>query len=70
MMTPAEIESYVDAAARALALPLHAQHRPGVLAFFALAAGFAEIVEKVPLDVQDESAVHFQPVVPPFERLA
>ena len=48
-MTPAEAEQYVDAAAAALALPLRADHRPGVLRYFGLAAGFAALVEAVPL---------------------
>ena len=36
------IEAYVDAAAAALDLPLAPAHRPGVLAYFALAAGLAD----------------------------
>ena len=64
MMTSAEIETYVDAAAVALALPLSAEHRSGVLTFFALAANFAAVVEAVPLDVRTESAVQFLPVAP------
>jgi hypothetical protein len=60
-MTPMQIEAYVDAAAAALDLPLAAEHRPGVLQFFALAAGMADVVDKVPLVPHDESAVHFLP---------
>lgn len=63
-MTPGQIESYVDAAAAALALPLDAAHRPGVLQFFALAAGMAAIVEQVPLAPHDETAVHFTLIGP------
>ena len=36
-MTPSEIETYVDAAAAALQLPLSPLHRPGTLQYFALA---------------------------------
>ena len=39
-MTPAQIETYVDAAAAALDLPLRRDHREGVLRYFALAARF------------------------------
>jgi hypothetical protein len=61
-MSPQQIEAYVDAAASALALPLSAAQRPGVLRFFALAAGFAEIVEAVPLHAHDDSALSFVPL--------
>jgi len=63
-MTPAEAEQYVDAAAAALALPLRADHRPGVLRYFGLAAGFAALVEAVPLAPHDDSAASFVPVPP------
>ena len=63
-MTPLQIESYVDAAAAALALPLSPAHRPGVLRYFALAADFAAVVESVPLAMSAEPAVHFSPVSP------
>lgn len=66
-MNPADIEAYVDAAAAALALPLQVEHRPGVLAFFALAADFAALVDGVPLDVRAEPAAHFLPIAPSFE---
>ena len=61
-MTPKQIEAYVDAAAAALDLRLRPDHRAGVLRYFALAAEFAAIVEAVPLDPHDETAVHFSPV--------
>ena len=63
-MTPAQVEGYVDAAAAALDLNLSPAHRPGVLAYFALAAGFADIVEAVPLDMHAEPAMVFVPVSP------
>ena len=61
-MTPREMEQYVDAAAVALALPIASEHRPGVLRYFALAAGFAEQLDAVPLAAHDEPAVNFTPV--------
>ena len=67
-MTPAQIESYVDAAAVALGLNLRPAHRPGVLGYFALAAGFAALIEAVPLDVHAEPAMAFVPV-PPKEKV-
>ena len=63
-MTPAQIDAYVDAAAAALDLPLSPEHRPGVLQFFALAAGFAEHLQAVPLDAHDDPAPVFVPVEP------
>ncbi len=60
-MLPAQIEAYVDAAAAALELPIAAEHRPGVLRYFALAAAFAEQLDAVPLSPHDESAVNFVP---------
>ncbi len=63
-MTPEQIETYVDAAAAAMALPLSPEHRPGVLQFFALAASMAAQVEQVPLAPHDEAAVHFLPIEP------
>jgi len=63
-MTPGETEAYVDAAAAALKLPLSPQHRPGVLHYFALAAGMAELVGAHPLTVADEPAEAFVPISP------
>ena len=58
------IEAYVDAAAAALDLPLAAAHRPGVLAYFALAAELAEAVAGARLCVSDEAAPVFVPIAP------
>ncbi|MDP3822284.1 MAG: DUF4089 domain-containing protein [Burkholderiales bacterium] len=63
-MTPAQIEAYVDAAAAALQLPLSPEHRPGVLHYFALAAGMAELVAAQPLAITDDPAEAFVPVSP------
>ena len=63
-MDPQRIEAYVDAAAAALDLPLAAAHRPGVLAYFALAAELAESVAAAPLGVCDEAAPVFAAIAP------
>jgi len=58
------LEAYVDAAASALDLPLAPAHRPGVLAYFALAAELAELVAGASLGVSDEAAPVFTPIAP------
>ena len=63
-MTPREIEAYVDAAAAALALPIAAEYRAGVLFYFALAASLAEVVQAVPLGPHDNPAGIFTPLSP------
>ncbi|RZI97108.1 MAG: DUF4089 domain-containing protein [Variovorax sp.] len=63
-MTPAQTESYVDAAAAALGLRIWPEHRAGVLRYFALAAEFAAVIDAVPLAPHDESALNFVPVGP------
>jgi hypothetical protein len=55
---------YVDAAAAVLGLKIAAEHRPGVLHYFALAAAMAELVQGLPLDLHDEPANVFHPVPP------
>ena len=67
-MTPAQIETYVDAAAAALKLPLAAEHRPGVLNYFALAASMAEVVGAHPLAITDDPAEAFVPISPAGSR--
>lgn len=63
-MTPEQIEAFVDASAAALQLPLSPQHRPGVLHYFALAAGMAELVNGLPLTLADDPAEVFTPISP------
>ncbi len=63
-MTPVQIETYVDAAAAALGLRLWPEHRAGVLSYFTLAAGFADLIEAVPLAPSHDPAVTFVPVSP------
>ena len=64
-MTPDEIAAWVDAASGALSLPIAPAHRPGVLRYFALAAGHAALLEEFPLGLEDEPAPVFTPVSPP-----
>jgi len=61
-MTETEIETYVDAAAAALQLPIAPAHRPGVLHYFALAASMADLVNAQVLTPEDEPAPVFLPV--------
>jgi hypothetical protein len=56
--------AYVDAAAATLGLKISAEQRPGVLQFFALAAGMAELLQGLPLQPHDESGNVFLPVPP------
>lgn len=63
-MTQTEIEAYVTAASAALQLPIAPGHRPGVLTYFALSAGFAEQVNGLPLRPADEPAEVFVPIAP------
>jgi len=62
-MTADEIDSYVDAAAAVLGLPLDPRHRPGVVRYFTLAASMAAQLDAVDLGVSDEPAEAFTPVV-------
>lgn len=61
----ARIEAQVDATAALIGLPLAAAHRPGVLHYFALAAGMADLVMAHPLTPEDEPAALFVPLAPP-----
>ena len=63
-LSPEQIERLVSAGAAALDLRIAAEHRPGVLAHFALAAGMAELVQGLPLAAGDESGSVFMPVAP------
>ena len=63
-LTPQQIEAIVAANAAALDLRIAAEHKPGALAFFTLAAGMAELVQGLPLGVADESGSVFVPVAP------
>ena len=63
-MNAAELERYLDAAATAVGLPIVPEHREAVLGYLALANGFADTVNAVPLDATDEPAMAFVPVLP------
>ena len=58
------VEAYVDAAAAALDLPIHPDHRPGVLTYFRLAAAMADLVAAQGLRLDDEAAPVFVPIEP------
>ena len=61
-MTESDIAAAVDANAALIGLPLHPDHRPGVLRYFALAAAMADAVNAVGLGPEVESAEVFVPV--------
>lgn len=63
-MKPEHIAACVDATAAALELPIAPEHRPGVLAYFTMAADMAAGLMAFPLDIGDESGAVFQPVAP------
>lgn len=63
-LTPQQVEAHVVASAAALGLHIPGEYRGGVLGFFALAAGMAELVNAQPLTVEDEPAPVFVPVSP------
>ena len=63
-MNAAELERYLDAASAAVGLPIAPEHRAAVLGYLALASGFADTVNAVPLDATDEPAMAFVPVTP------
>lgn len=63
-MNAAELERYLDAASAAISLPIAPEHRAAVLGYLALASGFADTVNAVPLAAADEPAMAFVPVVP------
>jgi len=62
---PEALARYVEAAADALGLSLTPEQRPGVLAFFGMAARFAAVLEASELPPHDESALRFEPVAVP-----
>jgi hypothetical protein len=63
-MTPQQVQALVEANAVALGLHLAAEHKPGVLGYFALAAGMAELVYGLPLTIDDEPGDVFTPIAP------
>lgn len=65
-MTPEEIEACVDATAAAMKVSLAAEHRPGVLHYFGIAASMADLLNAHVLDLTDEPAPVFVPVSPPL----
>jgi hypothetical protein len=62
---PTAIEAIVAAQSALLDLAIAAEHRPGVIAYFTLAAEMAQLVDGLPLGIDDESGSVFRPVEPP-----
>lgn len=67
-MKPEDIAACVDATAAALELPIDPAHRPGVLAYFTMAADMAGGLMAFPLGTEDESGAVFRPVSPVSPR--
>ena len=63
-MQATDIERHVDATAALIGLPLAPEHRPGVVAYFGLAATLARLVTDFSLDMADEPAEVFVPIEP------
>ena len=63
-LTPAQVEALVNASAAPQDLRIAAEHKPGVIAFVTLAAGMAELVNGLPLTIEDEPGNVFAPVSP------
>ena len=59
------IEAHVDATAALIGLPIAPEFRAGVLRYFGIAAGLAQLVMAQPLDTEDEAAALFVPLSPP-----
>ena len=67
-MTPAQIETYVDASSAALGLRLRADHRPGVVALLRTGGGIRGAWWRMSRSApHDEPAVNFVPVAPTGE---
>ena len=64
-MDAKQIGLHVDAAAALIGLPIGPEYRAGVLRYFGIAAGMAELVMQQPLGIEDEPAPVFTPVSPP-----
>ena len=66
-LTADDIDALIRANAAAVALPIAAEHLPGVRTYFALAAQMAALVEGLALTPHDESGSVFTPVSPPTD---
>ncbi|MEW5881345.1 MAG: DUF4089 domain-containing protein [Pseudomonadota bacterium] len=56
------VDAYLDATAEALGLRIAAEHRPGVVQYLQIAAGFAAQVMDFPLESSVDAANVFVPV--------
>ena len=63
-MKLADYAGVVDANAALLGLPIAPEYRDGVMRYFGIAAGLAELVMAHPLGTEDEPAALFVPVTP------
>jgi hypothetical protein len=61
---PSAIERHVDASAALIGLKIPRECRAGVVRYFGIAAGLAELVMAHPLTTEDEAAPVFVPVAP------
>jgi hypothetical protein len=61
---PTTIERHVDASAALIGLKIPRECRTGVVRYFGIAAGLAELVMAHPLTAADEAAPVFVPVTP------
>ena len=61
---PATLERHVEASAALIRLPIPPEYRDGVVRYFGIAAGMAELVMDMPLGAEDEPAAVFVPVEP------
>lgn len=57
-----DLEAYIDATARLMALPIAPEHRPGVLQFFGIAKEMADLLDGADLDPHE---LAFAPVYSP-----
>ncbi len=55
-MTDAELDAFLEAAAKAADLGIAPEHRPGARRFLTLAASMAAVLDRAPLD-EDELAL-------------
>lgn len=61
-----DLETYIDAAAKLMALPIAPEHRPGVVQFFGIAKEMADLLDGADLDPHELACapVYSPPAVP------
>lgn len=60
--TNEDLETYIDATAKLMALPIAPEHRPGVVQFFGIAKEMADLLDGADLDPHE---LAFAPVYAP-----